>query len=111
MPLESSILLFHSPYEIPTLPDTMYDLNNGKDLIELNSTRATVLANGTIIPPRFKYILISPRMEKSAFFTIDTNNRTIQINQPITDVWKNLPDWKLIEEYRNVKVYKWIGIH
>jgi hypothetical protein len=109
-PLKSSILLFYSPYKIPILPETMYNMNNARDTIQLNSTRVTVLSNGTIIPPKYKYILLSQRMEKSAFFTVNTKYRTLQIIIPIVDVWKDLPDWKLVESHDNVKIYKWIGI-
>lgn len=79
----------------------------------LSTTTTTTYTNGTtitkIVPPIFKYILLSPRMEKSAFFLVNTKYRTIQINEPVVDIWKDLPDWKLVEEYKNIKIYKWIG--
>jgi len=79
----------------------------------LSTTTTTTLTNGTVItninPPIFKYVLLSPRMEKSAFFLVNTKYRTLQINEPVVDIWKDLPDWELIEEYKNIKVYKWIG--
>jgi hypothetical protein len=104
-----------------TKPSSLPNIYNSIDVeklrLNINATLSTITIttyeNGTIItknnPPIFKYVLLSPRMEKSAFFLVNTKYRTIQINQPIPDIWKDLPDWKLIEEYKNIKVYKWIG--
>jgi hypothetical protein len=116
-PLKDSLLLYSSNLTQTILLNTFYVTEDHQTKVNLNSTLATtkiiINADGTstttIIPPTFKYILLSPRMEKSAFFLLNTNHRTVQINQPIPDIWKDLSDWKLIEEYRNIKVYKWLG--
>jgi len=97
--------------------DQSYVIEASKITVSINSTKATttiiIYENGTVItkitPPIFKYVVLSPRMEKSAFFNVNTKYRTIQINQPIVDIWKDLPDWKLVEEYKNIKLYKWCG--
>jgi len=117
MPLKSSILLFSSMSKPTVLPST-FRLNEKQQIvINLNNTistqKITTNPNGTITittnPPLFKYILISPRMESSAYFHINTKYRTIQYNTPIVDVWKDLSDWELVEEYKNIKIYKWTG--
>jgi hypothetical protein len=115
MPLKSSILLFSSDLRPAILPNTFYLVDGQKIILDLNSTKSTksiIYVNGTEIilkkPPVFKYILLSPRMEKSAYFHVNTKYRTIQLNTPIVDIWKDLPDWKLVEEYKNIKIYKWI---
>ena len=94
-----------------------YVIEATKITINVNSTKTTtkiVYENGVmvtkIVPPIFKYVVLSPRMEKSAYFNINTKYRTIQISQPVVDIWKDMPDWKLVEEYKNIKLYKWIGI-
>jgi hypothetical protein len=79
----------------------------------ISTTITTTNIDGTVVitkvPPIYKYIIFSPRMEKSAFFFINTKYRTIQIKQPLVDIWKDMTDWKLIEEYKNIKLYKWCG--
>lgn len=117
MPLKSSLLLFSSNLTKVVLPDTFWVLEGQKVKVDLNSTKTTlkiiVNTNGTtttvVIPPIFKYVILSPRMEKSAFFFFNTEHRTIQVNQPIPDIWKDMPDWKCVEEYKNIKIYKWTG--
>jgi hypothetical protein len=116
MPLKSSLLLFSSNLKPTVLPNTFHVNNETKIVINLDSTVSTTISvinsDGSItfkkIPPKYKYIILSPRMEKSAFFFINTKYRTIQVNQPIFDIWKDMSDWKLIEEYKDIKLYKWI---
>jgi hypothetical protein len=117
MPLKSSLLLFSSNLKPTILPDTFHVNDNKNIVVNLNSTISTTITttniDGTVVitkvPPIYKYIIFSPRMEKSAFFFINTKYRTIQIKQPLVDIWKDMTDWKLIEEYKNIKLYKWCG--
>jgi hypothetical protein len=117
VPMKNSLIFYSSDLRLPLLQDSFYTIENQRIEVNLNltvsTTKTTINANETttveIIPPFFKYIILSPRMEKSAFFFFKTKYRTVQINQPIPDIWKDLPDWKLVEEYKNIKIYKWIG--
>lgn len=59
------------------------------------------------VPPLYIYVILSPRMESGALFFDYSQYRTTQDIEPVEDIWKNAVDWKLIEEYNDVKLYKW----
>jgi hypothetical protein len=116
-PLRSALLL-RGVYRNPTfIPDLSYAETESKAISDINNTLPTIIKikydNGTtitkIIPPVFKYVILSPRMEQHGFFMIYTKYRTIQVYDPIPDIWKDSWGWELVEVYRNIKVYKWIG--
>jgi len=117
MPFRASLLIANTNASPTSLPNLPHLINTTSARLKINATISTIITetftNGTvttrIIPPTYKYVLLSPRMERNAFFFMYTNSRTIQINYPVVDIWKDMPDWKLIEEYKNIKLYKWCG--
>ena len=116
-PLRSALAMRGNLSKPTFTSDQSYVIEASKIVVNVNSTIPIITKitydNGTvetkITSPIFKYVILSPRMMKSAFFNINTKYRTIQVNQPVVDIWKDMSGWKLVEEYKNIKLYKWIG--
>ena len=62
----------------------------------------------TMTESQFKYVLITPRMERSSLFFVYPK-RTVQIRKPIADIWANSSLWKLLVEENGIKLYKRVG--
>ena len=54
----------------------------------------------------YRYVLVSPRMEKEGLFFIHTDSRTIHIRKPVSDIWVDSPNWRLIKELNGIKLYE-----
>lgn len=95
----TAITTITSPNISPTLA-----VNESRNI---NSSMQLADQNATLNPDTiYRYVFFSERMEQESFFTVFTYNRTLQVRQPLHDVWVNSTMWTLIYQDHGVTVYE-----
>jgi len=76
--------------------------------ISLNTTQLMNLSLDFLDPlnPRFKMVLLTPRMSNMGLYFVFNEGRTIHVRKPIEDYWADNPLWELIKEENGIKLYR-----
>lgn len=79
---------------------------------ELNMTTVESLSRDMLDPETatthkfYRFVIVTPRMNRNSLFMIYSDGRTRQIHKPISDIWSSDPSWKLVYEDNGMKFYR-----